>query len=305
VPHPSGEQFTICWEDQEATIVGVGGGLREYEANGSRVLDGYPLGQMCPGARGQPLIPWPNRLRDGRYSFDGEHQLPLTEPDKQNSIHGLVRWSVWSPRLFEAHRLTMGYVLYPQPGYPFLLDLEIAYELSDEGLSVQLTAKNDGERAAPLGAGQHPYLLPPCDRLEDAVLQLPAGCWLTTDGRQIPTGTESVEGTPYDFRAGRAIGATRLDTAYTDLVREADGRCSLLLVGGEHTVRLWLDEQFKYVMAFTGDSLPDPTARRRSLGVEPMSCPPNAFQTREDVVKLEPGGVWRAAWGIEVGSTMR
>ncbi len=297
--YPSGEQLTIHWEDQEATVVAVGAGLRQYEADGGTVLDGYRIDEMCTAARGQPLIPWPNRLKDGRYSFQGEeYQLPLTEPAKFNAIHGLVRWSVWSPRLVEPSRVTMGHTLFPRPGYPFLLDLEIDYELSDQGLRVELTVRNQGGRPAPVGAGQHPYLLP-SGSLEKAVLELPAASRLVTDARQIPTGTAAVEGTEFDFRSGRRIGDTKLDTAFCGLSREPDRRFWLRLSGEERSIRVWLDEQFKYVMAFTGDSLPDPATRRRSLGVEPMSCPPNALQTGQDVVVLHPGEVWMAAWGIE------
>ena len=78
-------------------MVEVGGALRSYVASGHELLDGYGAQERCTAARGQSLIPWPNRLRDGRYSFDGEeHQLPLTEPAKHNAIHGLVRWANWS-----------------------------------------------------------------------------------------------------------------------------------------------------------------------------------------------------------------
>ena len=281
-------------------MVGVGAGLRHYEADGAAVLDGYGIEEMCTAARGQPLIPWPNRLRDGSYRFEGcEHQLPLSEPAKLNAIHGLVRWSEWTPRLVEPSRLTMGHKLFPQTGYPFLLELEIAYELSDQGLRVEFTVRNAGNLTAPVGVGRHPYLLPAGGSLDQAVLKLPAALRLTTDARQIPVGAAPVEGTVYDFRAGRKIGSTSLDTAFTGLRREPDGRCWLRLSGEERTVGVWLDERFKYVMAFTGDSLPDPEARRRSLGVEPMSCPPNAFQTGQDLVSLRPGEPWRAAWGIE------
>ena len=68
-PPPSGQQFQIVHGDQRVTIVEVGGGIREYVAAERPVLDPYPLAEMCDGAHGAPLIPWPNRLADGRYSF--------------------------------------------------------------------------------------------------------------------------------------------------------------------------------------------------------------------------------------------
>src|SRR6185437_17024998 len=94
---PSGRQVEIAWAEQRAWIVEVGGGLRAYCARGRAQLDGYRVDEMCRSARGQCLVPWPNRVRDGRYEFAGlPQQLPLTEPERQNAIHGLARWVNWT-----------------------------------------------------------------------------------------------------------------------------------------------------------------------------------------------------------------
>src|SRR5436190_23266581 len=88
---PSGRQIELSFGDQHATLVEVGGGLRTYRVGDWEILDGYSLDERCTAARGQPLIPWPNRLQDGCYVWDGEeHQLPLSEPAKHSAIHGLV-----------------------------------------------------------------------------------------------------------------------------------------------------------------------------------------------------------------------
>ena len=89
---PSGEQFEIAAGDQQAVVVEVGGGLRSYSAGGRKLVDGYGADEMSSSGRGQVLIPWPNRLQDGSYEFDGRrHQLPLNEPQHHNASHGLVR----------------------------------------------------------------------------------------------------------------------------------------------------------------------------------------------------------------------
>src|SRR6266545_1023620 len=96
---PSGEQFEIAFEDQHAVVVEVGGGLRAYSAGGREVLEGYGADEMSRAGRGQVLLPWPNRVRDGRYEFDGVgYQLALTEPEHSNAIHGLVSWAPWRVR---------------------------------------------------------------------------------------------------------------------------------------------------------------------------------------------------------------
>src|SRR3954469_11586888 len=93
---PSGQQFEIRHGDQRATVVEVGGSIREYYVGDRPVLDPFPVGRMADGGRGNVLVPWPNRLADGIYEWDGEtQQVPLTEPEKQNAIHGLLRWRNW------------------------------------------------------------------------------------------------------------------------------------------------------------------------------------------------------------------
>src|SRR5689334_4679504 len=112
---PSGEQIEIRHGAHAATIVEVGGALRDYRVGDVAVLDGYRVDERCTGARGQTLLPWPNRLADGRYSFDGEsHQLALTEPDKHNAIHGLIRWANWTFTVREPSRVVASHILHAQ-----------------------------------------------------------------------------------------------------------------------------------------------------------------------------------------------
>ena len=170
---PSGEQIEIALGDQRAVVVEVGGGLRSYSAAGRDVLDGYGPDEMCPSGRGQVLIPWPNRLEDGSYEFEGErHQLPLDEPGSGNAIHGLVRWAGWTVAEREPHRVVMQHLLHARPGYPFSLALAIEYRLSEEGLVVQTTATNVGSQACPFGSGAHPYLSAGTPTVDSAVLHV-------------------------------------------------------------------------------------------------------------------------------------
>ena len=112
-------------------------------------------------------------------------------------------------------------------------------------------------------------------------------------------GSEPVEGTEYDFRVARPIGATKLDNAFTELERDPDGRARVSLADPAtgRTLTLWVDEHYPYLMLFTGDPLPD--VNRRALAVEPMTCPPNAFSTGDSVIRLQPGETATGVWGIE------
>jgi aldose 1-epimerase len=297
--NPSGEQVEITHDGQRAVVVEVGGGLRTYSVGGHDVLDGYAEDELCRSGRGQLLIPWPNRLEDGSYELDGrKHQAPIDDPADNAAIHGLVRWATWTvgPRL--PHTVVMEHLLHPRPGYPFSLALRVEYALSGDGLSVTTTATNVGRDACPYGCGAHPYL-----RLGDAgidalLLQAAGRTVLMSDERGLPTGRSPVAGTEFDFGRRRPIGGTRLDNCFTDLARDDDGRAGVDLADPEsgRTLTLWVDERYGYLMLFTGDPLPD--VDRRSLAVEPMTCPPNAFRSGEGVIRLEPGESFTSSWGI-------
>jgi aldose 1-epimerase len=301
---PSGEQFEITLGDHRAVAVEVGGGLRTYSVNGMDIVDGYGVDEMAAGGRGQILIPWPNRLQDGMYEFQGRrHQLPLTEPEHSNAIHGLVRWDAWHVREHEPHRVVLGYVLHAQPGYPFPLQLEIEYELSTSGLTVRTTATNIGAAVCPYGSGAHPYVTPGTKTVDDIVLQVPARTALRSDERGIPVGTGAVDGSELDYRTPRRIGHAKLDNGFTDLERDDAGRARVVAEGRDGSGRtVWVDEGYPYVMVFTGDI---PSVQRRALAIEPMTCPPNAFRSGDALVTLEPGASHTAAWGlsptVEVG----
>lgn len=141
----SGQQFDIRYGAHRATVVEVGGGLRQFSVDGHSLLAGYDARARCTGARGLPLIPWPNRIRDGAYPFGGSsYQVPLTEPDTHNAIHGFLRWRNWTCRHQDTEHVTMGTVLHPMMGYPFTLDVSVDYRLDNDGLTVRTTATKRG-----------------------------------------------------------------------------------------------------------------------------------------------------------------
>lgn len=299
---PSGAQVELRHGDQRAIAVEVGGGLRAYEAGGRAIVAGYGEEEMCTVGRGQVLLPWPNRIAQGRYEYQGrKHELPVDEASTGCALHGLVRWSSWRVERHEGASATLAYAFHPRPGYPFALDLAIDYRLDDRGLSVTTRATNVGTEPCPFGAGWHPYLATPEPVVDAALLRLPAGTAYAADERGIPISHAPVDGTELDFRAGRPIGATQLDTAFADLERDADGLARVRFEPEPgRSVTLWVDGAFQYLMVFTGDKLP--TVRRRCLAVEPMTCAPNAFVTGDGLLELAPGESWSGAWGLRPGA---
>ncbi|MEO6142526.1 MAG: aldose 1-epimerase family protein, partial [Dermatophilaceae bacterium] len=255
--------------------------------------------------RGQLLIPWPNRIRDGRYSFGGQdHQLALTEPARGNAIHGLVRWAIWSVLEQTKSAITLVLPLRPQQGWGWSLDLFVTYALAEEGLMVTPRAVNVGTGAAPFGLGAHPYLTVGEHRVDEVRLGIPARSILEVDDRLLPAGVALVDDTDQDFRQPRLVGQTALDTTFTNVVADPDGhwRVSLAHAASGRAVTLWADATaYPWLQVFTGDSLP-PAARRTSgIAVEPMTCGPDAFNSGDDVIVLEPGQEFMASWGITPG----
>ena len=299
---PSGEQWTIRHGDHEAVVVEVGGGVRSYAYRGHDVLTGYPKDAQCSAGRGQLLMPWPNRIRDGRYSFSGQdHQLALSEPDRGNAIHGLVRWAIWSVLEQTQDTITVVCRLRPQQGWGWSLDLSVTYALTDEGLIVTPRARNVGITAAPFGCGAHPYLSVGEDRVDEVQLGVPAVSLLEVDDRLLPTGLAAVDGTDQDFREPRLLGGTALDTAFTNVAADPDGRWRVTLAHA-HTgraVTLWADATaYPWLQVFTGDSLPLVARRTSGIAVEPMTCPPDSFNSGADLLVLEPEQEFSASWGI-------
>lgn len=299
---PSGEQIELRDGPLRAVVVEVGGGLRELALGDWHILDGFAVDAMADGGRGQPLLPWPNRLQDGRYTFDAHDlQLPIDEVPRANAIHGLTRWLSWHVRDRTESRAELGLTVHPRPGYPFTLDLTIAYELAPGELSVTTTAHNVGSEPLPLGAGQHPYVSVGTPTVNEAWLRVDAAERVELDpNRGLPTGRRlSVAGSDWDFGEARSIGSLVIDQCLTGLARDGQDRiwAELSDPTSQRRVRLWAAEPYRYLQVFTGDTL-EPDRRRHGLALEPMTCPPNAFRTGDDLIVLAPGEKLALSWGL-------
>lgn len=295
---PSGEQYVIAHGSSRARITQVGATLRGYTVDGRDVIDGFGVDERAIDGRGQVLAPWPNRLTDGSYEYGGRQcQAPLNEPSRHDAIHGLVRWSDWSLVAHLEASVTLSYAMRPQPGYEWLLELELTYELDDAGLTVTLRARNLDSARAPFGVGFHPYLSVGATAIDDLELTVPATRTLDPAGEAIVP----VEGTPLDFTQPRRIGGTQLDTAFGELVRGEAGRAVATLrdPSGDRAVHLWVDGGYRFLMVYTADRVADTARRRKAVAVEPMTCPPDALRSGTDLIELDPDRSWQASWGLQ------
>src|SRR3712207_5888769 len=135
--NPTGEQYEIVSGAHRAVVTEVGATLRAYTVDGRHVVRGFEADEVVRKGRGQQLLPWPNRIRDGRYTFAGtEQQLALSEPKRHNAIHGLVRHVAWNVTEQSADSVTQRVRVYPEPGWPGIVEASITHAVSDLGLEV-------------------------------------------------------------------------------------------------------------------------------------------------------------------------
>ncbi|MCW2541015.1 MAG: Aldose 1-epimerase [Frankiales bacterium] len=289
------EPLVISAGDYRAEISPIGAALAGCWHAGRPVTVARGDGPLPLMSNGATLLPWPNRIRDGRYSFDGhDYQLALTEPAKLNASHGLVRWVRWSVLDQTGDTVLLSHRLVPQTGYPFTLNMVVGYQVvADAGLRVSVSVTNSGAGPVPFGAGSHPYLSLRGTPSAEAELTLPASARLLVDDRQLPIGRALVADTPYDFRSGALIGELALDDGYADLIGD-----SARLRFADTLTELWWDENYRYLQVFT-----PPVARfgQAAVAIEPMSCPADAFRSGEGLITLAAGDKWTGRWGVRTG----
>jgi aldose 1-epimerase len=297
----SGEQIEIAFGVQRLVVATVGATLRSYMVGNHAVLDGFDADEICPDGRGQVLMPWPNRIADGRYDFSGHvHQLPIDEFELGHAIHGLVRWAGWSVEHRAADLVRLRHRLEARPGYPFPLDLSVEYRLSAFGLAVTFAAANIGPTPCPFGAGAHPYFRFAEASVDAVEVCLRAAEWLDVDPQSMIPRNEPVERSVVDFHRPRTIGSARLDHAFTRLERDPVGLATVVLRCGRTETRVWQDRAFDFVQLYTGDTLPNRLRRREGLAVEPMTCAPNAFNSGNGLRVLAPSEAFEGRWGVVV-----
>ncbi len=292
---PSGTQFEIRLGDQLAIVTEVGATLRVYRVADRDVVVPYRADEIAPAVHGAVLVPWPNRLANGTYSFDGEtYQVPINEPERNNANHGLGLYSRWTPVAVSDSAVTLEQDLIPQPGYPFPLRSTITYALAEDGLTVTATHTNRGSAAAPFGIGFHPWLSPGAFTIDECSLHVEASTWVQADERLLPVGERDIPA-ELDFSQPRVLGGTVIDDGY---VNPPAGQSWVRLTDPTGVAACcWMSEGLQCWQVCTADGIPG-DGYRSGVAAEPMSCTANAFQTGNRLVRLEPGQSHTATWGL-------
>ena len=238
---------------------------------------------------GKILAPWPNRIKDGKYSFNKKnYQLPINEVSKNNSLHGLVANSLWEITFQNHSKVILKYLLDQPAIYPGKLQLQVTYEIIESGIEITVLSENVGGISAPYGVSIHTYLVAgESVKNNELFLQIPADQFLEVDAeRLLPIKLQPVTGTNFDFIDSKKISDLFIDHAFK-YSSNYPRSISLLNAEGQGAEVIF-DDQSKWIQIHTADRDLQGDSRM-AVAIEPMTCPPDAFNSGIDLIVLEPG----------------
>ena len=238
---------------------------------------------------GKILAPWPNRIKDGKYSFNKkDYQLPVNEVSKNNSLHGLVANSVWEITFQNQSKVILEHLLNQPAVYPGKLQLQVIYEIIESGVEITVLSENVGELSAPYGVSIHTYLVAGASvKNNELFLQIPADQFLEVDAeRLLPIKLQPVTGSNFDFINSKKISDLFIDHAFN--YSSNYSRSISLLDQDRGGVEMIFDDQSRWIQIHTADRELQADSRM-AVAIEPMTCPPDAFNSGIDLIVLEPG----------------
>ncbi|WP_120004151.1 hypothetical protein [Nesterenkonia muleiensis] len=257
-----------------------------------------PAEQTAGAFAGAVLAPWPNRVVKASYVYDeSTYQLPVNEEATGAALHGLlhdVDLAVQYQRESEVH---LAGVIEPSEGYPFRLEAVLVYRVAGQlGLTTTLSTRyapqddEEGAETAPFGAGFHPYLTAGDAPLRTCRLRLPATTVAKTKANGKVVGSHAVSG-DLDLTDGPLLAGLNIDHAYTNL---PEGGWSAELMHGPSGFMVRMIADTPWAQVYTGQAIGG-----AGVAVEPMTCPPNAFNSGRDLITLEPGTWHRVGYSLE------
>ncbi|MGB3482010.1 MAG: aldose epimerase [Mycobacterium sp.] len=280
-------------------ITGVGAAVRQLSVDGVELTPGFDDPGPPPFYSGKVLIPWPNRVREGRWTHDGDAlQLDITDPRYGTALHGLLCNIAHSPIERSDSSITLGAPVPPQPGYPFHLETEVRYQLTADGLATTHAVRNAGSCCAPVAIGAHPFLAIGDVPAETLLLTVDGEQHIDVDKQLIPVGVTAVAGTEWDLRDGRRIADLDLDDCWSVRPGPKGDSIHTLRAPDGRTVSLWADEHFGFVHVFITREYPRNGGLVTAVALEPMTAQANALGAGVGMRWLQPGETLFASWAI-------
>ncbi|MEO8095581.1 MAG: aldose 1-epimerase family protein [Pseudolysinimonas sp.] len=298
--------LTLTRDRVRAEIGTVAARLRAVSVDGVALTEPADGDDIPPFCSGIALAPWPNRVRDARWSLDGgTQQLDITEPDRGSALHGLLQFTDYEVLEQTPDAVTLGAFIAPQHGWPFALDTWVRYALEPDGITVTHGVRNRSAQRSPWASGTHPFVRVGDTPVEQLVLTAPAASYFEVDDRLNPT-AESPVTADVDLRGGRVVGELSLDTAYGALehASPANGRGESAWLDAPDGARttVWQDLDWGYLQVFTTSLFPRSDGLGTAVAIEPMTAPPDALNSGQGLIWVEPGATWEGCWGLRYTS---
>jgi aldose 1-epimerase len=248
------------------------------------------------------MAPWANRIDGGKWTLDEQVlQLEINDPSMNNAIHGLVSQAVFEIADQTPTSVTLKTELQFSAGYPFNLEISVTYKLASDGIDVKHEAKNLSDAAAPFVVGAHPYLQISGTPTEELEIKSSVRTVDIVNDRKIPIGKQDISGSEFDITDWRELSTCNFDHGFSNLVRDSNGRGHHLLRSPSGDVLdIWQSAEMKYAFIFTPDFFTNnaDATPRTAIAIEPQTGPANAFNSKEDLIWIEPNQAFEASWGL-------
>ena len=230
------------------------------------------------------LSPFACRIKEGKYTLDGEeYEFENKFPDG-SAIHGLIFNTPFG--LKESFVTEMNACLdlsseykMEDKGFPYSYKCEVRYSLLPDGsLRVLTTVINTGDQSMPLADGWHPYFRLG-GRVDDYILRFNAASMLEFSDELIPTGKFVNEHT---LLHPGSIGEKNYDNCFllNDCSND-DPVCTLTNPGNGLKLSIYAEENYPYLQIYI-------PPHRESIAIENLSGAPNCFNNRMGLMMLKP-----------------
>lgn len=271
--------YRANFQDSQMQIISdLGCNLNKLILAGQNILDGnleYESLKNNELAKSSFLIPFPNRICDGKYVFEGKtYQLEKNHEKEGHAIHGLIfdkKFSLINKMISDDFIfLIFKYEIKKSDfeGYPFNLFILITFKLEKKRLGIEVKATNLDNINVPYGVGWHPYIRF-TDKIDNYSLALSSDDALEVSQEKIMIPTSKIIKKYID----KKIGNTVLDAGFTCLKKH------MTQIGN---IIVFQDESMDFLQIYT-------PGHRRSIAIEPMSCAADAFNNKMGLVALKPG----------------
>lgn len=252
-------------------------------------------------SKGVKLVPFPNRIRDGKYSFQGKtYQLAINKPNENNAIHGLLQKVAYEitdcVKEDDRYAITLSHTYQGEDsGYPFPFRISIIYTLSGVEFTARTIVENTGTNDMPFGDGWHPYLTIHDRKIDELLLKLPSQQYLGVDERLIPD--EAIHQLD-KFATLEKINDQLFDTGFVLPDTSTAGIAESILSSPEDdiTLTLWQETgpgKYNFLQVFI-------PPWRNTIALEPMTCAANAFNNGMGTFCLKPGESFDASYGVRI-----